>query len=96
MAAKRVEVLVYEPMWALEFAAIRDRLQSALAGSIEGIEHVGSTSVPGLAAKPIIDIDVVIGESQGFGPIIAKLEELGYLHEGDKGITGRESFRYEG
>lgn len=96
MAARRVEVLGYDPAWALEFIAIRGFLLSALAGSIDEIEHVGSTSVEGLAAKPIIDIDVVIGESADLGPIIEKLAGLGYLHEGDKGIAGRESFRYEG
>lgn len=96
MAAKRVEVLEHDPAWALEFAAIRDRLQAALAGLIEGIEHVGSTAVEGLAAKPVIDMDVVIGEAAGFGLVVTGLAGLGYVHEGDKGITGRESFRYEG
>ena len=96
MAGKRVEVLRYDPAWAKEFAQIRDRLSMRLAGSIEGIEHVGSTSVRGLAAKPIIDIDIVIGEEAELHIINEMLVELGYSFEGDKGIAGRESYRYEG
>lgn len=56
------------------------------------IEHVGSTSVPGLAAKPIIDIDVAIGSMDYLPTVIKKLAVLGYLHEGDLGIKNREAF----
>lgn len=96
MAGKKVEVLGYDPGWAKQFALIRDRLLAGMKDSIEGVEHVGSTSVPGLAAKPIIDIDIVISDGADFILIRDRLAELGYSYEGDKGITGRESFRYEG
>lgn len=96
MAGKRVEVLEYDKKWAKEFSAILGYLSRGLAGSFETIEHVGSTSVEGLAAKPIIDIDIVIGEHQDFDVVKCKLLALGYLFEGDKGISGRESFKYEG
>ena len=96
VASKRVEVLEYDPAWASEFDRISHRLQTELEGAIECIEHVGSTSVEGLAAKPVIDIDVVIGDAADLASIIIKLSELGYSYEGDKGIAGRESFRYAG
>ena len=60
------------------------------------IEHVGSTAVPGLSAKPIIDLDVVIRDSSAFHAAAAALEAIGYQHEGDLGIAGREAFRYDG
>jgi GrpB-like predicted nucleotidyltransferase (UPF0157 family) len=53
----------YDPAWADQFAAASARLSQALGDQIIGIEHVGSTSVPGLAAKPIIDIDLSIEDT---------------------------------
>ena len=57
------------------------------------IEHVGSTSVEGLSAKPIIDIDIVI--DQNFEEVRQALESIGYIYEGDLGISGREAFKYQ-
>jgi GrpB-like predicted nucleotidyltransferase (UPF0157 family) len=57
------------------------------------VEHIGSTAVSGLAAKPIIDLDVVVGSAADMAPAIRKLSEIGYVHEGDLGIEGREAFR---
>ncbi len=59
------------------------------------IEHVGSTSVVGLPAKPIIDIDAVV-KSGDVEKTIRALEHIGYIHEGNLGIEGREAFAYEG
>ena len=56
------------------------------------MEHVGSTAVPGLAAKPVIDIDVVVRSPEDVLASIERLCALGYKHEGDKGIPGREAF----
>ncbi len=69
------------------------RLSSVLNELVVSIEHVGSTAVPGLAAKPIIDIDVLLRSSSNLGLIIRKLAEAGYEHEGDLGVAGREAFR---
>ena len=55
------------------------------------IEHVGSTSVPNLCAKPIIDLDVVV-HPEDVPAAIAAVEALGYRHEGDLGVAGREAF----
>ena len=57
---------------------------------------MGSTSVEGLSAKPIIDIDVVIKDSSYLNEAIKRLAVIGYEHEGDLGVTGREAFSYNG
>ena len=56
----------------------------------------GSTSVEGLSAKPIIDIDVVIPDRDCLNDVISALRKIGYEHEGDQGIPGREAFKYKG
>jgi GrpB-like predicted nucleotidyltransferase (UPF0157 family) len=59
--ALQVAVLDYDPQWAAQFQRIKNEILTALAKvPVIAVEHVGSTSVPGLAAKPIIDIDVVV------------------------------------
>jgi GrpB-like predicted nucleotidyltransferase (UPF0157 family) len=63
-----------------------------LGTAILRIEHVGSTAVPGLRAKPILDIDVVMPDYQRFPEIVEKLSQLGYIHNGDQGIPEREAF----
>lgn len=93
MKTKYVIVEDYNPKWKDEFKSIENELLSVLSGKIISIEHVGSTSVEGLAAKPIIDIDVVI--DQNFEEVKKSLECIGYMHEGDLGIAGREAFNYE-
>jgi GrpB-like predicted nucleotidyltransferase (UPF0157 family) len=57
------------------------------------VEHIGSTAVPGLAAKPIIDLDVVVARSADLAEAIRLLGGIGYIREGDLGIPGREAFR---
>jgi GrpB-like predicted nucleotidyltransferase (UPF0157 family) len=84
-------VLPYDPSWPDRFAAIRDRLAPVLAGTRAAIEHVGSTAVSGLAAKPIIDIDVVVEHPADVPEAIERLTALGYVHRGDLGVAGREA-----
>ena len=93
---KRVEVSPYDPAWADDFQKIKGELDGVLNGLVLSIEHVGSTSVPGLSAKPIIDIDVVIKDEAALPPVIKALQSIGYQHNGDQGIKGREAFDYEG
>lgn len=83
----------YNPEWVSWFERIRNRLQSAMELIPLRIEHVGSTSVPGLAAKPIIDVDIVMPSIDLLPEIIDQLAALGYTHQGDLGIVGREAFR---
>ena len=93
---KHVIVQSYDESWKTDFIAIRDELDAALKDLALRIEHVGSTSVEGLAAKPIIDIDVVISDRSVLPEVVSALGSIGYSHEGDLGIPGREAFKYEG
>ena len=96
MKTKKVVVVPYDPQWPRDFEAIRRELAEALGDLALGIEHVGSTSVPGLSAKAIIDIDVVIESYAQFPAICDALAKAGYIHEGNLGIPEREAFCYEG
>lgn len=96
MAAKRVVVEAYSKTWKNDFEDIRSELMAVLEGKVISVEHVGSTSVEGLSAKPIIDIDVVIEDATSFAAVKEALESVGYDHEGDLGVKGREAFKYEG
>ena len=94
--ARRVTVIPYTEHWKNDFEKIRQYLLTGIQDFVIGIEHVGSTSVEGLAAKPIIDIDIVIKDYSVFGTLVAILESLGYVHEGNLGIKDREAFDYKG
>jgi GrpB-like predicted nucleotidyltransferase (UPF0157 family) len=87
-----IQIMDYDPRWPDIFAALRARIADALGSLAQRIEHVGSTAVPWLAAKPIIDIDVVIATWSDLPTIIDYLQRLGYHHEGDLGVSGREAF----
>jgi GrpB-like predicted nucleotidyltransferase (UPF0157 family) len=87
-----VIVLDYDPNWPRLFETLRASIWDAISDIAISIEHVGSTAVPGLAAKPVIDIDVVVHE-MAVRVGIARLEALGYLHRGDCGVPKREAFR---
>lgn len=96
MKTKHVVVIPYDPKWQQDFGKIKAELTTALSDSFLCIEHVGSTSVEGLAAKPVIDIDVVIESMAQFETVKKKLASIGYFHEGDLGIHGREAFSFSG
>jgi GrpB-like predicted nucleotidyltransferase (UPF0157 family) len=68
----------YDPAWAERFATARTTLDEALGSLIVGVEHVGSTSVPGLAAKPIIDIDLLVPDTAEETDYVPALGERGY------------------
>ena len=88
-----IEVVDSDPAWPAQFAALAARVRAAFAdGPPITVEHVGSTAVPGLAAKPIIDLNVIVPAREDIPDAIARLAALGYVHEGDKGILGREAF----
>ncbi len=83
----------YQPEWQEDFNRIKEALTKVLSSSDLTIEHIGSTSVKGLATKPIIDIDLVYHETSQLNTIIQELESVGYVHVGDQGIVGREVFK---
>ena len=93
MKTKNVVVEKWNPKWKDEFERIADSLGEDVIYNSVKIEHVGSTSVEGLSAKPIIDLDIVI-ENDKFEIIKRLLNDKGYKHEGDLGIEGREAFSY--
>ena len=94
MRTARVIVLPYDIAWKAAFEEIKTEIESAIADLIVGIEHVGSTSVEGMSAKPCIDIDVIIKDYTVFDAVVSKLASIGYIHEGDLGIKDREAFKY--
>jgi GrpB-like predicted nucleotidyltransferase (UPF0157 family) len=87
-------VVEYDEAWPEWFDELAGPLREALGDLGAEIEHVGSTAVPGLAAKPIIDVDVVVGSPEDVPRAIERLYRLGYVYQGDKGILGREAFMW--
>lgn len=94
MRTVKVTVLPYNEGWRSDFEKIKNELENAIGDMVIAIEHVGSTSVQGMSAKPCIDIDVVIKDYSVFDIIVGKLADIGYIHEGDLGIKDREAFKY--
>jgi GrpB-like predicted nucleotidyltransferase (UPF0157 family) len=88
---KPLAVCEYDPGWPDAFARLAAVFEKGLSGIAYRIEHVGSTSVPGLAAKPIIDIDIIVSMAS-LPHSIRALELIGYRHRGDLGIKDREAF----
>ncbi|MFJ7828134.1 GrpB family protein [Psychrobacillus sp. NPDC096623] len=89
---KKIKIEKYNSEWEKTFRCLSSIYQRKLGDLILSVEHVGSTSVKGLSAKPIIDIDIVIKNKYLLPPVIKGLDELGYFHEGDLGIKNREAF----
>jgi GrpB-like predicted nucleotidyltransferase (UPF0157 family) len=87
-----IEVVDYDAAWPQRFERLRAALWPAVLDVAIAIEHVGSTSVSGLAAKPVIDLDIIVVDVPSQRAAIASLAKLGYVHRGDLGVTGREAF----
>ena len=96
MRTRKVVVLPYDVAWQSDFEKIKGEIEEAISIFIIGIEHVGSTSVEGMSAKPCIDIDVIIKDYSVFTEVVDGLKAIGYIHEGDLGIKEREAFKYSG
>jgi GrpB-like predicted nucleotidyltransferase (UPF0157 family) len=77
--SKPIELVEYDEAWPELFRREADRIRSALGGRPLQIEHIGSTSVPGLAAKPIIDIVLVVADSADENSYVPALEATGYV-----------------
>ena len=90
-----ISVVEYDPAWPERFAALRHEYATAMAAAgvpVAAIEHVGSTAVPGLAAKPIIDCDIVVAAAD-VTAAASVLVSLGFTPEGDLGIPQRWAFK---
>jgi GrpB-like predicted nucleotidyltransferase (UPF0157 family) len=88
-----IELTEYNPDWPDHFAELREDLSHCLGDVAVAIEHVGSTAVPGLLAKPVIDIDAVIPVYAKMITIIGRLARIGYVHQGNLGIEDRDVFK---
>ena len=86
-------VVPYDPRWRELFESASTELAMALSPSILTIHHVGSTAVPGLCAKPILDLLVSIPDFQGGLRLVPTLESLGYEFRPDEEIPDRHYFR---
>jgi GrpB-like predicted nucleotidyltransferase (UPF0157 family) len=84
----------YDQEWPVLFRQIAGPVGRTLGEIVVSVEQIGSTSVPGLAAKPVIDVDVVVRSAEDVPVAIERLRELGYVYQGDKGIAGREAFMW--
>jgi GrpB-like predicted nucleotidyltransferase (UPF0157 family) len=81
MKRDELRLLPHDPTWKDDFLAEKNRLAAALRDESVRIEHVGSTSIPTVHAKPILDIAILCGEG-GLEPVVRALPELGYDYRG--------------
>ena len=88
-----IVVVPYDPGWPGAFEQLRGSIWPAVSDLATSIEHVGSTSVPGLIAKPVIDISIVVPAAGDVFVAIDRLAGLGYVHSGNLGVEGREAFQ---
>ena len=87
-----IVVVDYDPNWPATFEHLRSQIWQAVSNVATAVEHVGSTSVPGLAAKPIIDMAIVVPSETEVPVGIQRLGTIGYAHGGNLGVEGREAF----
>ena len=90
---RSIRVVDYDSDWPRIFLDLRDWIWLSVSDVATAIEHVGSTAVPGMAAKPVIDIDVVITSRSSLASVLPRVERLGYQYRGDLGIEDREAFK---
>jgi GrpB-like predicted nucleotidyltransferase (UPF0157 family) len=86
----------YTTNWIRDFEGLKDKIGNGLYGLEYSIEHVGSTSVPNLDSKPIIDIDIIYSNQTDWDKIKSRLEKIGYYHNGNQGIADRDVFKRNG
>lgn len=89
---RRVVLVTYDPEWPARFEAARAAILEACRGVVKEVEHIGSTAVPGLAAKAIIDMMPGLERFEDGERCVAPLEGLGYEYRGEYGIPGRHYF----
>jgi GrpB-like predicted nucleotidyltransferase (UPF0157 family) len=91
----KIIVEPYNKNWKIEFNKAYKFYNNLLKDIDVQIEHVGSTSIKGLMAKPILDIDIIVNNDIDSKRVIDLLETVGYTHRGNLGIEGREAFSYQ-
>ncbi|WP_413299602.1 GrpB family protein [Bacillus sp. 1P10SD] len=93
---RRVEVCSYNEKWSNMFSEEAEKLKRIFRNEIVDIYHIGSTAVPGLKAKPIIDIMPVVNDINMIDTFIPNMQEIGYESKGENGISGRRYFQKGG
>ena len=93
---RTIEVLPYNKTWPRVFQAEKQLLAKIFGDLAVSIEHIGSTSVTGLCAKPIIDIQIEVRNIQAVDDLNHQFEQLGYHAKGENGIKGRRYFQKGG
>ena len=89
-----IAIIEYDPVWPTLFALEADRIRAALGARVLRLEHVGSTSVPGLAAKPIIDILLVVLDTRDEAAYVSDLEGDRLFYERTKRGLARQTWKY--
>jgi len=87
-----VRVVDYDPAWKSEYCLLADQIRSVTSPLELELEHIGSTSVPGLPAKPIIDVGILLHRRDQFDDLVAALVSIGLIYRGDKGPNGGQLF----
>jgi len=89
---RKVEVVPYDETWKAKFELEEDRLRNLLGDLIVNVHHIGSTAIPGIYAKPVVDILVEVKEINKVDEFNPGMKQLGYLVKGEFGISGRRFF----
>ena len=95
LPSRTVRIVPYDPAWPKLYADEVTRVEPILIahGVSLVLEHMGSTAIPGLAAKPVLDLLAGRRSEDHHAGVIAALEAAGYVYRGEQGITGRDFFR---
>jgi GrpB-like predicted nucleotidyltransferase (UPF0157 family) len=88
----QLRLVEHRPQWRACFVAEAARLRAALGSAIVEVEHIGSTAIPGLIAKPILDLAIAVHDFEAAACCVASMEALGYEHRGEAGIARRRYF----
>lgn len=88
-----IEIVAYDPAWEAAFGQERAALQSALPGTFTALEHIGSTAITGMTAKPIVDMLAALKDYPATAPTLMILKALGYEDLGEAGVAGRQYLR---
>ena len=95
----KIVIHTYDPSWPAQFEAIKAHIEELLCSNnviYHSIEHVGSTSIPGMSAKPIIDLDIIIDDCHMVAATAALQSDGTYTHLGELGFPQRHHFKYRG
>lgn len=92
LSSGQLQLIPYEPTWPRLFLAEKERIFASLGNVVLDIQHIGSTSIPGMPAKPILDIGVAVTNFEEAVRCVPLMEQLGYVYKGENGIPRRHYF----